>query len=291
MSAEVPVCFRVAGETRIGIIHVPAQPADLGVLVIVGGWQYRVGGHRQFVLLARALSEAGIAVMRFDSRGMGDSDGVPGVPEPAEHLASDIRAALNEFSRGAEGISKFVLCGLCDGASAALIYGPTDARVRGLILLNPWVSSPQSAARAVLANYYWQHLREGDLWRKIVAGNFDIRRSARDLISNFQVAGGRKPNVPAGAAPDAAAEAGERIDYAMAQALDVFTGRVLLVLSGRDRTAAQYSDVVARSPRWHSLLRAGRATRLAMPGADHTFSRRELRDALARQMVAWLQSS
>ena len=57
----------------------------------------------------------------------------------------------------------------------------------------------------------------------------------------------------------------------------------------RDLTAAQYANVVARSPRWRMLLRSGQAVRLALPDADHTFSRRDLRDALARDLVAWLR--
>ena len=54
----------------------PAVPDDTGVLVIVGGPQYRVGSHRQYVQLSRHLAEQGIASMRFDVRGMGDSPGV-----------------------------------------------------------------------------------------------------------------------------------------------------------------------------------------------------------------------
>ena len=63
----------------LSIIH-PAQAAEItdpqtGVLIIVGGPQYRVGSHRQFVQLARALASNGIATMRFDYTGMGDSQG------------------------------------------------------------------------------------------------------------------------------------------------------------------------------------------------------------------------
>jgi uncharacterized protein len=290
MTAEIPLRFEVAGETRIGIVHLPVRPVSRGVLVVVGGWQYRVGSHRQFVLLARAMAEAGVAVMRFDSRGMGDSDGVPGAPEPAEHLALDICSALDAFAARVAGVTEFVLCGLCDGASAALIYGPADSRVRGLVLLNPWVSSPESAARALLRHYYWRRLRDRELWRKIAAGSFDIRRFAHSLLATFRAARGVKHGASSAAPADPVAEAGTRIDRAMAQALEIFTGRILLVLGGRDRTAAQYSDVVARSPRWRALLHGGRAARLALPDADHTFSRHEVRDALAAETLAWLRS-
>jgi hypothetical protein len=45
------------------------------VVIIVVGPQYRAGLHRQFVSLARTLSTAGFLVLRYDYRGMGDSDG------------------------------------------------------------------------------------------------------------------------------------------------------------------------------------------------------------------------
>jgi uncharacterized protein len=131
LSDEVPIAFEVAGSSRIGIVHLPASDARYGVLIIVGGWQYRVGSHRQFVLLGRALAAAGIATMRFDSRGMGDSQGDPGAPEPAEHLAPDIRAALDSFAKYTPGVVDFTSCGLCDGASAALMYAPLVVRHAG----------------------------------------------------------------------------------------------------------------------------------------------------------------
>ena len=49
--------------------------ASVGVVIVVGGAQYRVGSHRQFVGLARHLAAHGHPVLRFDFPGMGDSPG------------------------------------------------------------------------------------------------------------------------------------------------------------------------------------------------------------------------
>ena len=58
------------GHELAAVLAVPEQARSLGVVIVVGGPQYRVGSHRQFVLLARQLAAAGIATLRFDCRGM-----------------------------------------------------------------------------------------------------------------------------------------------------------------------------------------------------------------------------
>ncbi len=58
-----------------GILSLPEKVISRGVLIVVGGPQYRVGSHRQFMLLARYLAAHGVPVMRFDCRGKGDSEG------------------------------------------------------------------------------------------------------------------------------------------------------------------------------------------------------------------------
>ena len=71
--AEQALVFDCAGERMLGIVAIPEAAQATGVLILVGGPQYRVGSHRQFLLLARRLATDGIAAMRFDFRGMGDS--------------------------------------------------------------------------------------------------------------------------------------------------------------------------------------------------------------------------
>lgn len=90
-----------------------------GVLIIVGGPQYRVGSHRQFVLLSRRLAGEGYPAMRFDYRGMGDAGGAM---RSFEDVRADIGAAIEAFQRAVPSLRRIVLWGLCDAASAALLY-------------------------------------------------------------------------------------------------------------------------------------------------------------------------
>lgn len=263
--AERPLQFDCAGERLLGVLAEPqARHADdCGVLILVGGPQYRAGSHRQFVLLARRLAAAGIASLRFDYRGMGDSSG-----EARDFRAvdADIDAALTAFTRAAPQISRIVLLGLCDAASAALMHqahGARDERVAGLILLNPWVRDDVSFARVQVRHYYTARLRDAAFWRKFMRGGVDGRAALRGFAERLHTAWRGRPANDAPTPP---------FQDAMAAGLRRFAGPVLLILSGNDLTAREFCDYTAQSPSWRGLLDAPRVTRLDIGDADHTFS-------------------
>ena len=157
------------------------------VLIVVGGPQYRSGSHRQFTLLARHLADAGIASLRFDYRGMGDSTGEV---RSFERAGTDIRCAIDRLLATVPGVQEVVIWGLCDAASAALIYAHKDPRVSALVLLNPWVRTEQGIARAHLRHYYLARLFHRSLWQKIGRGEFDVRKAAVLSLSHWAASDG-----------------------------------------------------------------------------------------------------
>src|SRR5262249_52771049 len=111
---ETAFAFTCRGDSLVAIYHQATGAPRRGVVIVVGGPQYRVGSHRQFVLLARALAESGIPVLRFDYRGMGDSEGeFTGF----EAIDLDIAAAIDAFVARCPSLREIVLWGLCDAAS------------------------------------------------------------------------------------------------------------------------------------------------------------------------------
>ena len=175
---EFPITFSCEGVTLLGILHKPTKRAQTGLVMVVGGPQYRVGGHRKFVNIARDLAAEGTAVLRFDCRGMGDSEGdFPGF----ESLDSDIVAAISALTSALPSVERIILWGLCDGASAICLCAHKLRRIGGVILINPWVRSETSAARAYLKHYYASHLFDRSLWRKIWRGEFDTLASIRSF--------------------------------------------------------------------------------------------------------------
>jgi exosortase A-associated hydrolase 1 len=274
---ERALAFRCGADTLVGIASVPAAPAARGVLIIVGGPQYRVGSHRQFALLARHLAAHGIAALRFDYRGMGDSDGEE---RDFERVADDIRAALDAFLTAVPSLTDIVLWGLCDGASAAAMYAPHDARVGGLVLLNPWVRTDDGVARTQLKHHYRDRLRDPAFWRKVARGQFDYAGSLKSMLGLVRTALAPRP-----VAADAPAPLPER----MRQGLHAFRGRTLLVIGGADLTGREFCDVAGSTPAWKRLVDTPRVTWRRLEDADHTFSRRAWRDQVAewtREFVA-----
>ena len=284
---EQAVIFRVRDDELLGILHPGDQDATRGVLIVVGGPQYRIGSHRQFLLLARYLADAGVPVFRFDYRGMGDSDGAM---RDFEAVDEDIRAAIDTFQANTPGLQEVVIWGLCDAASAALTYAFRDERVAGLVLLNPWVRTEEGLARAYLKTYYLQRLVSRDFWGGLMRGRVNPAVSLRSLFGMLaKVAGGRRGAVAV--ADDTEVTLSGALPERMAAGWKRFVGPILVILSGDDLTAAEFRDTAANSPAWQDLLDQPRVTMRELPDANHTFSRREWRDQVAEWTLEWVRGS
>lgn len=267
-----------------GIASVPRQARARGVLIVVGGPQYRAGSHRQFTLLARSLAAQGIAAMRFDYRGMGDSEGDVRTFESVEE---DLRAAIDHFMAVVPELREVVIWGLCDAASAAMFYAAHDARVTGLVLLNPWARTDEGIAKVTLKHYYRSRLLDPELWKKIATGRFDFAAAGGSFMRLLGAAFGKRPQAgDAGARPGRALALPER----MLAGLSRFEGKVLLIISPADLTAQEFLEMTKGSTDWQRLLADPRVQRETLANADHTFSRRVWRDQVSAWTGNWVTS-
>jgi exosortase A-associated hydrolase 1 len=265
-------------QQMLGILHRAAgEGTTIGVVLVVGGPQYRVGSHRQFVLLARALAASGFPVLRFDYRGMGDSDGEP---RDFEAIADDIGHAVDTLV-DLVGVQAVVLWGLCDAASANAFYAGRDPRIVGQVALNPWVRTEEGEAQAFVRHYYRQRLLDPALWRKVMRLQFDVAGSLRDFLAKL-----RRSRV---AADDGGPADRRPLPERVREAQLRFTGRTLLILSGNDLTASEYRDRVDEVPSWRDWTESAAVERRVLEAADHTFSRAEWRDQVATWCSDWLR--
>lgn len=280
---EIPFFFRCESDELIGMIHVPEKDecCNVGVLIVVGGPQYRAGSHRQFVTLARDLANAGIPVMRFDYRGMGDSEGEQ---ISFEQTGPDIKAAVNSFILHCPGIERVVLWGLCDAASACLMYSTTDDRIKGMVLANPWVRTEEGSAKAHLKHYYTARFFEKEFWMKIIKLKFNYAESLHSLFAQIKSIFPmfRKQN-------SQALDDNIPFQKKMEIALSNFYGKTLFIISGNDLTASEFKDLVDTSSNWKKNIKNENVTWCDLENADHTFSRKKWKKEVSDLTIEWIQ--
>jgi exosortase A-associated hydrolase 1 len=276
---ERAITFDCAGHKLVGIVSTAPPGAGVGVLIVAGAPQYRVGAHRQFVLLARRLARAGVPAMRFDYRGIGDA---AGASQTFLETTPDIAAAIAAFRRVSPSVRKVVLWGLCDGASAALLYqhAKADECVSGMVLVNPWVSSAGGYAQAQVTQSM-RRIGTLDFWSKLVRGGIDVPAGARSLASALAKLGKR------GRGGDAALS----FQAQMLGALENFRGPVLFVLSGRDLISAEFVALCESDARWRAVLERANCEQRTIADADHTFSNSALCDEMEAATVGWITRS
>ncbi|MEM7082339.1 MAG: hydrolase 1, exosortase A system-associated [Pseudomonadota bacterium] len=270
---EQPLTFTVDGVDLTAILH-RAEPASTrAMLLIVGGPQYRVGSHRQFVEFARAMAASGTSVLRFDYRGMGDSAG-PYLD--FEQVEADVLAALDTLQSELPNTTHTSVFGLCDAASTALMVAAFDSRVSELVLLNPWVRSEATEAKAVVKHYYGKRFLSGEFWKKLLRGQVNVMASLVDVVKKIKLSRQVSP------------VATTYVDFRehMLRGAQHFSGRVLLILSGNDFTANEFEDWVAQSADWREAVANWTHSRVAE--ANHTFSRSDWKQQVVEDVRSWL---
>ena len=151
-----------------------ASGGAVGLLMVTGGSQTRIGSHRMYERLATALAQRGISCLRFDRRGVGDSGGEdPGF----RGSGPDIAAAAALLRAQCPRLERLYGFGLCDGATALALFGDA-AGLDGLILVNPWLVETEAGTPppAAIRRHYRRRLLSWEGWRKIVSGAVDYRK-------------------------------------------------------------------------------------------------------------------
>lgn len=231
-----------------------------GLLIVTGGNETRAGAFSSQARLAAAVAAARHPVMRFDRRGVGDSEGVNmGFRNEAEDIAAGVAA----FRAECPALNRVFAFGNCDAASALMLSG--GAGFDGLVLSNPWTYEDEHGEAppppAAIRARYAAKLRNPRELLRLLTGKVNLRGLAGSLRHASKAA----------SAPSGLAEA-------MAAGLARFDGVVRLLVAERDRTGQAF---VAG---WNS-----RDQRLqTCPGADHAYSDDASREWLLAQILAAL---
>ena len=154
-----------------------------GLLLVVGGSQTRIGSHRMYERLAKSLAGNGYPCLRFDRRGVGDSEGEdPGF----RGSGPDLAAAAAAFRRECPALTRLIGFGLCDGATALVLFGDA-AGIDGLILANPWLVETESGEPppAAIRQHYRKQLLSWAGWKKLLSGAVNYKKLWRGIRSIF----------------------------------------------------------------------------------------------------------
>ena len=240
------------GERLVATWCRPRRPrADAPVFLLSNsGVIGRAGPNRLNVRLARRLAARGIASVRFDLSGLGDSERAPGELDPFEQWILDTRAVMDQAQ--AEGLGeRFAMVGLCSGAEVAYRTALQDPRLAGLVL---WDGHAHPTWRS-----------------RVRALAFRARRAG--LAGLVRKAGGRLVGWLSPAAADAAPAGGghevpSRDEYgARLQRLDDRGVRLLVMFCGGEPEWYNYRDQFRDAFRAFPFVRRVELQRLEE--ADH----------------------
>jgi exosortase A-associated hydrolase 1 len=241
------IAFPCGGATLAGSVDV-GEGAAQGVLLVIGGSQTRIGSHRMYERLAKALADKGYACFRYDRRGVGDSEGVdPGF----RGSGPDLKAAAAAFRKEVPSLTRITGFGLCDGATALALYGD-EAGLDGLILANPWLVEAEEGAPAPAAirAHYRKRLLSWSGLKRLFTGAVNFRKLGGGLRSLFSR---RKP---------------ESLSNDVAQALFRHRLPAEMILCTGDNTAIA-ADAEVRVWPYQGLIRATQM----IETDSHTFAR------------------
>lgn len=170
------IAFSCEGAALAGSVDVgeSATQRDMGVLLVIGGSQTRVGSHRMYERLSKALADQGYACFRYDRRGVGDSEGVDA---GFRGSGPELKAAAAAFRSEVPGLTRMTGFGLCDGATALALYGD-EAGLDGLILANPWLVEAEEGAPAPAAirAHYRKRLFSWSGLKRLFTGAVSFRK-------------------------------------------------------------------------------------------------------------------
>lgn len=271
--------FAVEGQQLVGSLD-PAD-ATTGLLIVSGGNEVRSGPWSSQALLAERIAASGFPVLRFDRRGVGDSEGSNAGFTGSE---ADIKGALSAFRAHLPTLKRVVGFGNCDAASALMLAG--GAGCDALVLSNPWTFEPEPEtepdgapiaasepepepepatpmpAAALRAHYLRRLTDPRAIWR-LLTGKVEVGKLAGSLVEAVKPA----------AAPTSLAEQ-------MAQGLRSYSGSVTILIAERDRTAQAF---LANWDRSDARIRK-------CPEASHSFVEPQARIWLQGQILAALRA-
>lgn len=281
---ESAFAFSCCGDDLVGFLHGGDPGCAVGVLALVaGGPQYRGGVGRQMVTLGRRLSSEGIPVMRFDHRGLGDSEGTF---RRFKAMEDDIATAITEFKRRVPNLRGVILWGGCDAATSALINAHKFPDVIGVIAGNPFVVTSAGSTK-VVRQHYLSRIRQASFWKKLA-------RREYNLVDYLTAALGKLRRVMSDSANKTSVKISrddeDQSDFTvdLLTGLRNFEGKVLFLMGDRFLLSTAFDTLIDSSDEWRSAYGKSSYERRNIKGGDQVFSTSEAQTRLFDTASEWI---
>ena len=239
------------------MLHLPQGTGPFPVLSFLHGFTgQRFEPHRLFVKTSRSLAQENIASLRFDFRGSGESHGdFRDVTMSGE--VEDALQSLTFLREQPEIDSKRIgVLGLSMGGFAASCVAGQDHQVKALIL---WAAGAQAAK--MFPRYV--HLNDQNKKKWLEAGEWDFGGSVlgKGFVEDLM-----------------------KMEEPLAK-LDHFQGKALVIHGDGDAAVPVSEAEVYRE-------RLGKKAEVhIIPGADHTFNRKDWEEKVIRLTVDWAKKN
>jgi pimeloyl-ACP methyl ester carboxylesterase len=265
----------------IGTLCLPTETArsagaEVGVILFNAGVLHRIGPHRLNVRLARSLARRGIASIRFDLSGLGDSARPSGEHSFEKQAVVDIQCAMDVLGAQA-GIQRFALFGFCSGGCHGYEAAAVDERAAGLLMYDTYI---YRNLRSRLNNYRIRIRRRG----LATAASSWLRRHVAKFMRRLLAADGSP------ATPGSASEAG----VFRTPTRDEFAKRVRMLLGRGVKVGVIYSgesDDYNYREQFNDVFRGhgitGDVTHDFLPEMDHTVMNLAIQARFIERIVDW----
>jgi pimeloyl-ACP methyl ester carboxylesterase len=259
----------------IGVLsrpHPGVVDREVAAVFLNSGLLHRVGPFRLYVLLARRLAKAGIAVLRIDQSGKGDSGRRHGLPFE-QSVSKDFEDAA-DFLRQHLGIKRFIVLGLCSGADDALFLSSRYPEIAGAVLLEAF----SLRTLRYYVRHYGPRFFRVDLWfawaRRFVS-------SLRSLTVRAGNASANEPDMGLIREFPGITEIRKRYESIVKR-----KGKLLCVFTSAARSYYNYKGQLCA---WLHLPFANELiTEIYLPTARHTYPLATHRERLMHEVCTWV---
>ncbi len=161
MPCEQPLFFEIGADRLFGMLHLPDGRPRHGLVLCHALAEEKLWSHRVFVALSRELANRGMAVLRFDFRGEGESDLDFEQTGIASRIDDAVRAAevLLEQQPTLAGVS--FLGHRLGGAIAAAAAARLRSHAQALLVWDPVPSGREYLMQLLRSNLAKQMARQG----------------------------------------------------------------------------------------------------------------------------------